>query len=280
MGNYKESFKDLDVVCAYDLLSDDKKKVLESKALELGIDSFEYLEEILIDYTKAYEIATLVIKNAYIVDIPVSELAKIILYFGICVKKREPYEISFLTDGSQILLEVEKEFLKSKYEINLYEIYDKVWQYLDSTKVTINKHEKSINELYDSLSKQQRSILHDYSNNIGVSPLEYLEELLIDKDNAIRLGRYINATRGFWLRMIDPEDIKYLLLYYGIGVQKRNPEELYILEKHPSAISLDYFIEGAKNIILNSTDELLLIYDEAMNALSASNSNVNKDFSI
>ena len=278
MKNVKESFKDLDIVNAYDLLSDDKKKELENETLVLGIDKYEYLEEILIDYMDAYKIANQVVKKAYIIDMPINELAKFILYFGICVQRRTPREISYLTDESQKILELEREFLKRKYENRFNEIFDKVWEYLQSTKVTANMHIKNIDELYDNLSNEQKKIMQKYSKEDGVSPLEYLEELLIDKDYAIILGRYINKTRDFYLKVIDPEDIKYLLLYYGIGVRKRTPEELYILEKHPNEISLNYFKEGADNMILNSTDELLLIYDNAMNILS-SNNNMEKGFS-
>ena len=130
---------------------------------------------------------------------------------------------------------------------------------------------KSIDEIYNNLSKEQKDILKEYSVNAAIPEKEYLEELLIDKEYATKLADYVNKNRWFYLKQIDPEDIKYLILYFGIGVNKRSPEEVFILSKYPKVIPLDTFIEGANTIIANSTNELLSIYDAVMEALSIDN---------
>ena len=274
---FDESFKapnvDPMVLCAYEDLNSINKRKLKLEADFNGTSAYNYLEEVLIDYMNAYKIANYVIKDELITDVPKGELAKLILYVGIGVQRREPFEIAFISGGHVKLLEEEKKYLIDKYEDSIEDIYDTLWDYIETVKVSSeNKVDiKRIEDIYANLDASQKGVLKKLSKKKNVYDLELLEEIIIDKETAIKIANIINEKRDFDLKLIDSEDIKYLLLYYGIGVSKRIPEELYLLEKHPYAISLDYFKEGAKQIMLNSTDELLLIYDTAMEILSIDN---------
>ena len=266
------------VLNAYESLSNIYKRRLYIEANMNGEDTYSYLEELLIDYMNAQKIASDVIKEELIEDMPKSELAKLILYIGIGVQRRDPYEVAFITGGYVKKLNAEKEYLIDKYENSLEDIYDNVWEYVETSKSKEEKDIKRLEDIYNNLSSSQRDILRKLSKSKNEYDLDLLEEIIIDKENAIKLAdEFLRNKKGKLI--INDADLKYLLLYYGIGVTKRTPEEIYLLEKYPNAISLNSFVIYGRDLIVNSTQEIFSIYEEVMRILAIENKE-EKDFNI
>ena len=271
MESKKKKVVDPMVEYAYESLTKIQKRRVEVEANILGESKNDYLEELMMDFTNSFMLAGNVLKDGLLKDISRADLAKIMLYFGIGVYKRRCDEIVLISGGNTQKLEKEKNLLKEKYQDRLVEIYDKVWRYFESN--------KSIYEYYGKLSKSQKDLLTKLSRENGLTEIDYLNSLLYDKEKATILAKKILELKPEGFR-IHQDDLKYALLYYGIGVNSHTPEEVFILSKYPDAIPLNSFVNTAKDIIVNSAGEIFNVHDEAMRIIELDNKEVEKGFSL
>ena len=126
----------------YDFLSKEDRIKLKKGSKIIGATKFEYLEEILIDYEKAFSIANNVIYDLDF-DINYQDLIKIILFCGIGVSKRTSREISIVSGVYEKVLDFNKEELLESFGNNLEEIYNKVYAYLN-----LNENQNSKKKAY------------------------------------------------------------------------------------------------------------------------------------
>ena len=113
----------------YNSLPKEDRIKLKKRSINLFATKFEYLEEILIDYYSAYDIASNIY---YEMDFNISkqDLIKLLLFSGIGVAKRTTYEIYLVSGVMEKILEQDKARLLKEYGNNLDKIYDLVMQSL------------------------------------------------------------------------------------------------------------------------------------------------------
>lgn len=122
----------------YNFLPKEDKIKLKKSSKSIGATKFEYLEEILIDYEKAFEIANSIIFDLDF-DINYQDLIKILLFCGIGVSKRTSKEISIVSGVYEKVLDFNKKDLLETYGNNLDEICDKVYEFLNLNEKNNNK---------------------------------------------------------------------------------------------------------------------------------------------
>ena len=132
---YKLTVVDNALLSLYDSLTRGEQRRLKRESKKYDETKYSYLEEILIDYEKAYDIAHGIYynldANKRLEKISYQDLIMIILFCGFGVSKRSLDEISVVSGCSVQMLEEDKARLLETYKNDLVEIYDKVWQFLN-----------------------------------------------------------------------------------------------------------------------------------------------------
>lgn len=121
------------VLNTYKKLTDSQKYTLGRLKRKVGASSLEYIEELLIDVEKAFEISELVINKLSNMALDINDLTLIILALGIGVNKRSAADLSLLEEYPYT-----KQYLQDEintavywYKDDLDEIYDVVMQTLN-----------------------------------------------------------------------------------------------------------------------------------------------------
>lgn len=83
-----------------------------------------------------------------------------------------------------------------------------------------------LREEYDFLPKEDKIRLKKSAKSIGATKFEYLEEILIDYDNAFKIANSIIYNLDF---DINYQDLTKIILFCGIGVAKRTSKEISIV---------------------------------------------------
>ena len=115
---------------------------------------------------------------------------------------------------------------------------------------------------YEMLSKQEQRRLKKESKELLATKYEYLEEIEIDcyKAEEIATGVILNKK----LTGITVEDLSLLILFCGMGVQRRTSGELvYIL-----AYKLDKLEKIRESLLVRYGNQLDSIYDIVLNYIS------------
>ena len=117
----------------YDDLAKKDQRLLKKTSKDMGATKYEYLEEILIDYNKAFEMSGAIQGNLSF-DITIQDLTKLLLFCGIGVYQRDTLEVAIVSGLKSKLAFQEKERILGMYENNIVEVYDKAMQYLNMSK--------------------------------------------------------------------------------------------------------------------------------------------------
>lgn len=120
-------------------------------------------------------------------------------------------------------------------------------------------------DLFEMLSKNEQRRVKKVSKSLDETRYEYLEELLIDYENAHRFARDIlnnGLIKGF-----SALEFTNLLLLFGIGVSRRRPDEISLISGE-FVREIEAQLEDFKENYSETIDE---IYDVVMQYISSDN---------
>ena len=115
---------------------------------------------------------------------------------------------------------------------------------------------------YEMLSKQEQRRLKKESKELLATKYEYLEEISIDCYKAEEIAAGVISNKK--LMGISLDDLSLLILFCGIGVQRRTSSELvYIL-----AYKLEKLEKIRESLLVRYGNNLDAIYDTVLNYIS------------
>ncbi len=131
------------------------------------------------------------------------------------------------------------------------------------------KVDSELRGMYDSLTRGEQRRLKKESKKLDATKYEYLEEILIDYNNARLLAW--EALYGLDL-YICFNDLVKLLLEFGIGVQKRRPDEISLI----SGESAEDIKRDFQRIARDYEDDIVTIYDRVFSDIDKTKDKGNK----
>ncbi len=135
------------------------------------------------------------------------------------------------------------------------------------------KVDKELRSMYDSLTRGEQRRLKKESKKLDSTKYEYLEEILIDYNNAFTFATEVQYDLDF---DIDLNDLINILLFFGIGVQRRRPDEISLI----SGESAESLKNDQDRLAKDYEDKILDIYDIVMRTLEKTKNQNNKVMSL
>ena len=135
------------------------------------------------------------------------------------------------------------------------------------------KVDKELRSMYDSLTRGEQRRLKKESKKLDSTKYEYLEEILIDYNNAFTFATEVQYDLDF---DIDLNDLINILLFFGIAVQRRRPDEISLI----SGESAESLKNDQDRLAKDYEDKILDIYDIVMRTLEKTKNQNNKVMSL
>ena len=129
---YRDTMVGKEVVDLYSDLKRGEQRRTKKLAEASNENKYEYLEEVLIDFERAFKISTELLDAKLISGMSRLELCDLMLLFGIGVAKRRPEEIALVSGESVKDLDEFEYFIRDNYSETIDVIYDVVMQYIST----------------------------------------------------------------------------------------------------------------------------------------------------
>ena len=123
------------------------------------------------------------------------------------------------------------------------------------------KVDRELRNMYDSLTKGEQRRLKKESKRLDATKYEYLEEILIDYNNARLLAWGALNELDFYICF---NDLVKLLLEFGIGVQKRRPDEISLI----SGESTEDIKRDFQRLAKDYDEDIVTIYDKVFSDIA------------
>lgn len=135
------------------------------------------------------------------------------------------------------------------------------------------KADSELRSMYDCLTRGKQRRLKKESKKLDATKYAYLEEILIDYNNAVSIA--IEAIYGLDFH-IELNDLIHLLLLCGMGVAKRRADEISLI----SGESAEELKKEKIRLLDEYKDMLVDIYDVVMQDLEKTKNQNNKVMSL